>query len=165
MMPNVFSLVYSPHHRADRPVNSSKQLCIQRRFSSISFLPTYNHQIEQRFAALPLLQLGLDVDRLPALPRGAARGGGGGRLVPVGAPGRGVGTSGRGLRGRGHGWDFGAHATTHLSGGDAVLASTGETNTKHIRPKHDCIIYSCATWMQEAAGTWERQSPLSASCR
>lgn len=35
-------------------------------------LLTYNYQIQQSFAALPLLQLSLDVDGLPGLP-GAAR--------------------------------------------------------------------------------------------
>lgn len=159
------TFAYTPRHRADRPINPSKGLRTQRRFLSISFLPTYNHQIEQRFAALPLLQLGLDVDHLPALPRGAARGGDGGRLVPIGAPGRSLGTPGRGLGGRGRRWDFRAPSATHLSGGDAVLACTAATNRKNIRPKHGFIFSTRATRTREAAVTWERQSPSSASCR
>lgn len=36
--------------------------------------PTYNHQIQQRFATLPLLQLSLDIDRVPGLSRGTGWG-------------------------------------------------------------------------------------------
>lgn len=45
-------------------------------------LLTYNNQIHQSFAALPRLQLSLDVDGLPGLP-GAARCGSCGEVVPI----------------------------------------------------------------------------------
>lgn len=64
------------------PVNFN--LTLQRLLQwFVHFLPTYNHQIQQWFATLPLLQLGLDVDRLLALSRGAAWGRSGQGLFPV----------------------------------------------------------------------------------
>lgn len=129
------------------------------------FLPTYNHQIQQRFAALPLLQLGLDVDGLPGLPRGASRGGRGRRrLVPVGASGRRLGPPGRAVRGGQSAGVLGAAASACWAGHDPVLPSAGERRwAGYVWLKHKprMCIYD---WVH-MRGTWERQSPWSASCR
>lgn len=68
---------------------------------------TYNHQIQQGFGALPLLQLSLDVEGLPGLP-GAARRGDRGGVLPVCPFGRGLLLLGCSLAGRGHSEGLGA---------------------------------------------------------
>lgn len=72
-------------------------------------LLTYNDQIQQSFAALPLLQLSLDVDGLPGLP-GAARCGNHGGVVPICPFGRGLLLFGCSLGGGGRGEVLGASA-------------------------------------------------------
>lgn len=112
-------------HCAYCPVNFN--LTLQRLLQwFVHFLPTYNHQIQQWFATLPLLQLGLDVDRLLALSRGAAWSRSGRGLLPIWPLGRSLGTLGRGLRGCAHGGAFRAPAPADLSGGDTVLPCAEE---------------------------------------
>lgn len=115
---------------------------------------TYDDQIQQGLAALPLLQLSLDVDGVPRLP-GAARCGNRGGVVRSRPFGRGLGPFGRGLGGRGRG---GARRS-----GTYPVLPRAEEGTPPILIALKTGVLSCRRH-ESAAGTWERRSPWSASC-
>ena len=50
-------------------------VCVWMCLRVCAFPPTDDHQVQQRLAALPLLQLHLDVDLRPGLPGGTSRSG------------------------------------------------------------------------------------------
>lgn len=106
----------------------------------VDFLPTYNHQIQQRFPTLPLLQLSLDIERLPGFSRGASWGWYCRGLVCVGPFGWSLGTFGCCLRWRGRGGVFGAATPAYWSSHNAVLPCAEEEICGLIMMKHNSSL-------------------------